>query len=299
MTLKDWFKKQIVGLAMATSNVSNNLTSQRGEELTNGTNKVTEKDADSLMNGLRKGQMNKEVESLRWRTYKVLRAAKGKRLAGDFRGLGEDFEGDISTDMETIDYTKVLAGVQLDKADNYPLEMVATNKNIILGLGDTDFIGDMDLTTHNTYDKMERTIQVERNFIPKFYLENFTNKVNIRRITDEKKLLEFYVSKYPGEQTHGHLFITELKKCKDDITKPTNIFTFDECGFITDSDNVLGSEDFMIYSYNNIKLDKIVEFAGNFVVKFTADVLIDGQDMLSEYVVAELDKKYEEKAPRY
>lgn len=305
MTLKDWFKQQIVGLAMATSNVSNNLISQKGEELTNSTNKVTEKDTDSLMNGLRKGQVNKEVESLRWRTYKVLRQAKGKRLDSDFRGLGEDFDGDVSTKMRTVNYADVLATVHLDKADSYPLEMVVTNKNIIMGMADTIEslsgvdMNNVDTISHTASCKIERTIQIERGFIPKFYIEKYTTKVNIRKIDEKNKLLEFYITKYPDETISNKLFITELKKSIEDPTRISNIFSFDECGFISDSDNVLGSEDFMIYSYNNIKLDKIIEFAGSYVVKFKATTLIDGQDMLSEYVDEELDRKYEEKAVRY
>ena len=57
----------------------------------------------------------------------------------------------------------------------------------------------------------------------------------------------------------------------------------------------VGVEDFLLYRYENLKFDKIVEFNGFYVIKFKGNLIIDGEDILEEHRVDDLDKKYEEK----
>jgi hypothetical protein len=57
----------------------------------------------------------------------------------------------------------------------------------------------------------------------------------------------------------------------------------------------IGSEDFLLYRYENIKFDKIIEFNGFYVIKFKADVIINGKDILEKHMVEELEKKYKNK----
>jgi hypothetical protein len=73
-----------------------------------------------------------------------------------------------------------------------------------------------------------------------------------------------------------------------------NSFDIKEVGFI--SNNTLGANDFLCYGYEIIKLDKIVEFDGYYVIKYVAKNIINGEDILSEYIEVELDEKYDNKA---
>ena len=62
--------------------------------------------------------------------------------------------------------------------------------------------------------------------------------------------------------------------------------------------NTLGVSDFLEYQYEIESFDKIIEFKGCYVIKFIANVKINGRDIMDEHRVDELDKKYEQKAKK-
>jgi hypothetical protein len=53
-----------------------------------------------------------------------------------------------------------------------------------------------------------------------------------------------------------------------------------------------------MFKYKDIVFDKIVEFNGFYVIKFKANIDIDGKDILEEHKVVELDNKYKQKAKK-
>jgi hypothetical protein len=57
----------------------------------------------------------------------------------------------------------------------------------------------------------------------------------------------------------------------------------------------LGVEDFLEYEYKIKSFDKIITFNGHYVIKFIGEVVIDGNNILEEHRVNELDVKYEKK----
>ena len=57
----------------------------------------------------------------------------------------------------------------------------------------------------------------------------------------------------------------------------------------------IGASDYLEYEYKITSFDKIIEFNGNYVIKFIADITIDGKDILEEHRVESLDKKYANK----
>ena len=60
----------------------------------------------------------------------------------------------------------------------------------------------------------------------------------------------------------------------------------------------LGVSDFLEFKYEIESFDKIIEFNGFYVIKFIANVVIDGEDITEIHRVEELDKKYNEKAKK-
>ena len=52
--------------------------------------------------------------------------------------------------------------------------------------------------------------------------------------------------------------------------------------FITN--NTIGADDFYLYQYTDLVFDKIIEFDGNYVIKFKAKVEINGEDILEMYI---------------
>lgn len=315
MNIKNWVTNKIASIMFSVSNIEKNALGQKGESLETDVNKHQRLTQGQLADSLIKGEVTQEVLNLKWRTYKIIKATEG--VKSTITGYDEH-------DMPIVKTTKRnsklgLKKVKVDEFDDYKLEMVLDNSEITLNTTDMmdneylsildsvlenyDDNGNLISTSHATInanelmatEKGERPIKITRQFPPNFFIENFTKNLNIRKINKKERLLEFYVSKYPDEYNRtSRLFLSAIKK----VIEGTNqsLLEFDEVEFITYK--TVGSEDFLLYKYDNVKFDKIVEFNGFFVVKFKANVLINGQDILDEHRVEELDKKYELKAKK-
>jgi len=314
MGIKKWFKRQLVAVSIATSKVSDNLTSQKGERLEKSHDKVTEKDYGTLLYALKHKEVNQEVRNLRWRTYKVLNASQNLKLTLN----STDSDGDSHYNaINGVEDRILLSKVKLDSFDDYELEMVVDNSEITMDSADA--IGNKNL---NLYDEVKKTInengddvvshgeinaneyfasvkgdrpiKIKRDCIPRFFIENFIKKLNILRVNDEERLLEFYVSKYPEElKPTSRLFVKKMGTALEFGFVGMDMFDIKEVEFITH--NTLGSSDFLHYSYEILNVDKIVEFDGNYVIKFKAKIIDNGVNILSEYIEEELDNKYNNK----
>jgi hypothetical protein len=312
MKIFNWFKRKMVLLSLAVSNVEKNTLGQSGDVLSNDVNQVQRHTQGQLADSLKHGEITQEVIDLRWRTYKILKETEG--VTAEIVGYDEDGMPIVKT--KKVNKKLGLKKVKLDPSDSYKLEMVVDNSEIVIGGNqamDNENIsildeviksenenGDM-IATHGIINsveyyatnKSERPIMIVRDDLPNFYLENFTLKMNVRTINETDKMLEFYVSKYPDEYNRtSRLFISEVKKIMNDGIKST-MLDLKNVNFITYK--TLGSDDFLEYEYDNISFDKIVEFNGYYIVKFIGKVKISGNDILEIHRVAELDKKYEQK----
>ena len=209
-----------------------------------------------------------------------------------------------------------LKKIKVDEYDDYKLEMVLDNTEIALNTTDImdsehlsiledllenyDDDGNLISVGHaniggnelNIIEKGDRPIKIKRQEFPNFLLENFTKKLNVRKIKKDERLLEFYVSTYPDEYNkNSKLFLSSVKKVM--AGKKESFLEFYGVEFLTYK--TIGAEDFLLYSYEIIGFDKIIEFNGFYVIKFKAKLTIDGQDILEEHKVDELEKKYENK----
>jgi len=124
-------------------------------------------------------------------------------------------------------------------------------------------------------------------------LETFTQKLHIRKIDETNRLLEFYVSKYPSEGSPtSRLFISEIKKIIEN-NKNSELLNIKKVAFV--SDKTIGVDDFLSFQYNILSFDKIIEFNGNYVIKFICEVEINGENIIEKYRNETLDEKYERK----
>ena len=313
MGIKKWAKRKAAILSLAMSNVEKDMLGQNGKQLSKDVNQVRRNTDGQLMDALIHGKVTQEVMDLRWRTYKVLRASEDTRI---------EFEGYDENDMPIYKIVKTdpkngLDKIKLEPTDNYPIELVLNNDEITKSIVDTlynDFIdvettpilnkdkhGTVTGATHGNISsdeyyatsKPEKPLKVTRMFYPKFNIENFTKKLHVRSIDETNKLLEFYVSKYPDEDNRKtYLFINEVIRA---IDKPnlSNMLEIDSVDFITYK--TLGAYDFMEYQYKIKNFDKIVDFNGHYVIKFLAEVKIDGVSLVEKHRQTELDEKYEKK----
>jgi len=324
-----WIKRIIYTLMLSLYNTEKNMLSQETVNMTKGMNQRM--DSETLAYALTNGVINQELRTLRWRMYKVLAASASIKMVPvtDKDGyLIKDEDGYISYTSEVINKAHELRKIKLDEYDNYPLEMVINNipkprsshedmdgskilvsdkttNDLIQGdiEGDTNsgvttttVVGEISSDELFTLLQSEVKIKVEREFPPKFNLEKYTKKLNIRTIDEDTRLLEFYVSKYPNEyDRRSDVFIKNVLKI-DENPRVSSIIEFIGVAFETYNDT--GVYDNKRYEYTNLTYDKTIEFDGHYVIKMKGTVVVNGEDLTEKYRMEDLDERYENKERR-
>ncbi len=329
--MSSWIKKQITNLIIGMSNVEKNTLGQESVDLGINSEKHQRLNQNSVLDALIRGEINEEVEKLRWRFYKTLEASKN--ITSKINGYDEDGYPILVTDK--TDDTYRLSKIKTDLTDNYKLIMVVDNTTISSGVvesleNDIEFIEgveseneniidedilnindevntetDIDLKTDlvktigelkSIYRKTNTPITIYRDSRPKFEIEKYTQKLHIKNINDKQYLLEFYISKYPSQfDKNNHFLISEIKK----------ILTNKQYSTLTDiktvlflTNNTIGAQDFLEYEYDIESFDKIVEFNEFYVIKFVSNIKTNGRSIIEQYRNVELDTKYEKKLKR-
>jgi len=316
MGLKKWLKQKAAIISLAISNVEKSALNNTGDVLDVTSSHHQRLNQGILADSLINGEITEEVQNLKWRTYKILKATEG--VSAEIIGYDED--NMPITRVIKKDNKKTLKKVKLDDIDNFELEMVLDNTEIASGGNEAmdnehvsiydvakinyDDKGEVISASHGEIDgvefyatnKTERPIKIIRDNVPNFFLENFTKKLNIRKIDKDHRMLEFYVSKYPDEYNRtSRLFISAVKKAIENPHQAP-MLEFNGVEFVTYK--TLGVSDYLEYQYEIQSFDKIIEFNGFYVIKFIATVKTDGRDITEEHRVEELDKKYNEKAKK-
>lgn len=310
--MKKWLKNRIAAISIAFSNVEKNIINQEAKNLDENVNQERRHMQGMLADSLLHGEVTQEVKNLRWRTYKVLKASDGITIEYEYT----DENGNLIYKTKKFDNKLALRNVKIDTFDDYELEMVFNNDEITISLDDamSSYIKEYDQPISSTHEngglvtshgeitgveyfatnKTYTPINITRTYPPRFAIENFTKRISIRKINDTERLIEFYVSKYPNEYNkNSKLFIKEIQKAIKSGPRNFSFLEFDEVEFVTNK--TIGVPDFLHYSYKILNFNKIVEFDGNYVIKFNAEILIDGEDILNEYIEKELDEKYNNK----
>ena len=284
--MKNWIKKQIGAFILATSKVEQNALSQEGDTLSNETIKHQRHNQGTLLDDLKQGVISVEVENLRWRMYKVLDAVN--KNTKQFKVVGYDeADNPIVETYERKSNSQSLSSVKLSDDNPYDLELLVYNDPIT-----NSFIDSMD----DIDTKQERTIIIERDFIPKFYIENYIKKLHVRNIDSNTKLIELYISKYPNEfDRKTNLLISEINRFINN-QRNSNIFDITNINFVTYK--AIGCEDFNKFEYKINVFDSIIDFDGYYVIKYKCDVIKEHEYLLEKYRMDELDIKYNNKEKR-
>jgi len=313
MKLINWFNKKMAIIGLAMSNVEKNAFSLTGEAFAANTSQQQRHTQGTVADDLKQGIITEEVKNLRWRTYKVLQETQG--LTAEIVGYDEDGMPIVKT--KRVNNTVGLKKIKLEPSDTYPIEMVVDNSEIIISsheaidnkhieLLDNPEIsyndngeaisathGEINSTEYFAMNKTEKPIIIERDELVKFNIETYTKKLHIRKINDSKRLLEFYVSMYPDEFNRTtRLFISDIKKAIENPNQ-SNMLSMKTVDFV--SYKTIGVNDFLEFKYNNIEFDKITSYNGHYVIKFIADVELDGVSIFESHRMDTLDKKYENK----
>lgn len=317
-----WLKKQASILSLAMAGVEKNALGQKGDTLEKNITQERRHSQGTLADSLKQGEVTQEVMDLRWRTYKILNAVEGyKAEIVDYVKTIDENGNEIILPVTKVtkkDNKRGLRKVKLDSYDNFDLEMVIDNSEITIdgyeAMNGVETLSEVKLNknddgevvsaTHGEIkadeyfakNKTETPIKIKRSSLPKFEIEKFTKKLCVRKISENERLLEFYVSMFPDEFNRTtRLFISEIKKAKEN-PRQTNFIDFEGVEFVTYK--CLGVDDFLYFSYDKIVFDKIVEFNGHYVIKFKANVVEHGNNIFEKYKQDELELKYESKTKK-
>lgn len=147
----------------------------------------------------------------------------------------------------------------------------------------------------NRVVEQERPIKIHRELPPKFKIENYTKHLHIKEHNGEY-LLEFYLSKYPDMYDRKtNLLVSDLKKLIGKYSY-NSMLDFKNVEFVTN--DTIGADDYQLFKYEIVEFDRITEYNQYYVLKFKANVIINGEDLLKDFIREELDKKYENKEAR-
>jgi hypothetical protein len=305
MEIRKWVKKQLGIISLALSNVEKNALTQTSEGLSTDTNQTMRLNQGKISDSLINGEITQEVIDLRWRTYKILKATEG--ITAEI--VGYDDDGLPITKVRQTNNKKTLKNVLIDDIDKEPLEMVIDNTEISINTNDVldnekiKINSEVNLsgTTHGSisgYDyftthKSEKPIKIIREIAPNFEIETFTKQLKVRKGKGKTRILEFYVSAYVDEYNRtSRLFLSSVKKAmKNPFTN--SMLEIKSVEFVTYKN--LGVNDFLMFNYEIEKFDKIIEFNGFYIIKFKANIIINGLDIFEKYKVDELDDKYKNK----
>lgn len=278
----NWLKKQFATLALALANVEKNALSQDGGRLSDDAQQVQRHKQGMLSDDLMQGRITEEVKMLRHRMYKIL--DETSKIKATFK---RDAQGNLT--YELADRTLIPSKLKVDPYDDYKVELVINN---------ADIFGGMDLTSEHPDDTtVEKQVLCFRDGVtPKFEIEKYTSKLFVRFIKDNERLLEFYIPKYVDHYNRRTTFlISELKKLMENV-RYSDLLDIKTVGFVTF--NALGCQDFREFTYEITKFNKIVEFDGVYILKFNANVLVNGDNIIDKYKHEIQEQRYLDKAPR-
>ena len=242
-----------------------------------GTVLEQQNEQNSVYKDLLKGEVTQEVKELRHEMY------FSERKSHKYKYIGN---GVVTKKNEIFDYPG-----KIDKTDGFPLQILQPN------IEDTGTLSEnLSEADYRIKDKKEFTIDIERDFIPRFRLEEFTNKLVVKRINENAVMLDFYTPIYKSQFNTIHkLFLKDLEKIYMGDVR-SDVIDFKQVEFI--SFRAFGPDDLKKYTYNNIEFDNILIFDGHYVIKFTADIVNDGEDLINEFYCKEEEEKSRIHAPR-
>lgn len=234
----------------------------------------------SVYKDLLRGELTKEVLELRHETYYAERESKHYSYIGN---------GVARKKNKTFSYSG-----KYENSDGLDVQLVQFNKEYSENLSNS--IEDTSLDS-----KLNRkfSFTLYRKFIPRFRLEKYTNKFIVKRPNDNsnKVIIDFYVSTYVSQfDRRQRIFYNELNNIYEGNVR-SEILEFEEMNFVSD-ENTFGCESMVYYKYNNFNFITIKKFDGNYVLRFSCDVIVDGDDKIVEFFDADADRKFKNKEAR-
>ena len=261
----------------------NELLQQKEKESDDGSTINQEKEVNSVLNDLLKGEETQRVKELRDEYYRTLKESENIKI----ERIRRINEGDTVLKIKRKTAADYAIKIDLYNPEDLPIRIIQDNKLYELSLEEVVSKGKEYISIFN----------IERDFIPRFKLEDYLKKIVVRTLDKDNVLIDMYTSEYASQFGKvDALFIKQLYDIKKENNKKSDITTFNKLSFITD--NSCGEHSSCNFEYDNIVFQEINTFDGNFVLTFKATIRKDGEFIGDKFKTKEIDKKLEEHAKR-
>jgi len=250
-----------------------------------------------LSNDLMQGEVTQQVKEMRWRMYKVLANTKLKSA----KITGYDENGHPIVNVNTKKLTDDLVNLDIDKTlnDTHSVKMYIYNEESAVGYSNLDLDDDKVTFTKGEIDAGKGLIyklNIVREYFPKFEIEKYTDFLVVRENDEKNVVLEFYIGKYADIYDKKTKFlIKEIEKIKSN-PRTVNMLEFNTVSFITNNDK--GVPDLLEYMYDVKGFHSISEYKSNYVIRMSADTIINGKNVIEAFIDHDLDEKYANKAAK-
>lgn len=252
MGIRKWVKKGVVAFSLATGKVEEETLKQRGKELDNHRDSITNPYiANQLMADLKAGKLTEAVKEFRAKHYMVLQEAEKYKAK-----WGKDGDFQLVKEEELSSYKNAKG----DPFDDYVVEVTIDNSAKSKGLLNEGTV---------------RPIKVKRGVFPRHKIEDYCDNVLVRDIDGKNKLIEFYI---PNNQYQDKYVLREVHHLQKN-PKVTDFVNITNMSFTTPGGDMLQFE------YKMLAFDKVVEHNGNYVVKMFAECILDGRWAADKYML--------------
>ncbi len=246
---------------------------QSGISSGEGISVVKEVEDKRVSKALLKGEVTQEVEELRYRTYKVDKESKGFEYFAPTLAMKRDKQ-----DNKFLKY---------DDSDG--LELITVQPNDVMVETVCEVLEQVGGRGKGT----EHRIKIKRNFVPRYKIEEYITRIDVKKLDDTHVILDMYVSKYPNDKDFKSKgFVREIEKIRNEKIK-SDILDYEEISFVTSHAYKL--DDMVKFTFSNIFFKEVVEFDGHYIVRFKASSKQDTVDLSKVYYSKTMDDKYKNK----
>lgn len=281
MLKKIWFKIRLFFhyLSYGIHSADNIAFGDKKENLISGNDIVDLNEKDCVYTDLLNEQITQEVEDVRYSTYKVDRESTKYKYVGN----GEVTKKNVLDEKHVNVYE-----------DEYPIQIIQLND--LIPSNKKEAIEQIVKYGKEIKEEEEHPIKIERYFIPKFKIENKTNKIVVKRLKKDAVILELYISMYNHDKTpETKAFLSELKEIYES-NKRSDFTDFLTLKFITYK--AFGCENSHLFEYDNINYLSTIIYDGNYVLRFEANIVNDGKDILEKYYSERQENRYKNKTKK-
>ena len=108
-------------------------------------------------------------------------------------------------------------------------------------------------------------------------------------------VLDFYVTKYPNDREwKSKGFVREVEYIK--TGRRSDVTDINSIEFITT--HAFNFYDGITFKFNKLQFKEVLEYDGDYILRFNASVEINGKDFFDENQCESMKKKYDENAPK-